>query len=265
MAHVFGMALVSEHKVRSTYMLLTMLHSLFGGVGKGPSKSAGLVVACGNGITTIKDRKHAVDFIKDPNVEGLVKSKMELTGANRLTVLLGHSHALLEPNASDIDIHPIVCNKIVGVHSGHIRNASDIFSTFQVVREGRYSGEAFFRLLNLLYYRYSNLHTQPMRSAAARVVHTAEGSFLTSWVCKDNPYLLWMASSVSGLIIRYYKTIGLLVFGDDPGCLDKAVQGFELGDYDFIAAEKETLIGIDLHSRTILKKSFSEASVPIND
>ena len=223
------------------------------------SQSTGLAVVTGSAIKVIKDTADARTFSTNRNVAQLLDTSICLEGTNMLVSIIGHCHTVMPKAACIDDIHPVVCNSIVGVHSGYAANHADLFHVYGLKRTGTYHGEIVFRLINYLYHNCRTVCEQPLSHAAGVACRVNNGTSTSAFVCKDNPYLLWLSCCSGELFIRHYEDIGLIVFADDLTILSEIDNRWSLDSFTQITLKKRRIMGINLFSGSVSNKNIDES------
>jgi len=98
----------------------------------------------------VKDRgtKATIAVSKAPVPATLFDPYIAKMPAKARRVILHTRYATQGSPLNNLNNHPIVSGKIVGVHNGHLSNDDDVFSYFSEARKGQVDSEAAFALLN---------------------------------------------------------------------------------------------------------------------
>lgn len=256
---IFGMAFTQGHKIHNSVLVNRMFRNLMLFSARGKAQTSGVAITTDANITVVKEACSAQDFQSNANFKYALDSNMLLDTTSRLISLIGHCHTKKPEKYVSADIHPIVCNNIVGVHSGNVANADTLFSAYNLIRKGTYSGEIAFSLMNYLYCNYKIEYDQPLRQAMALVMRIISGNSNIAFVSKTNPYTLWLGTERNPLYVRDYYKEGLIVFAEETEAIDDTVNNWSLGSYKERIMAENSVLAYDLYTNTYLCKSISEA------
>lgn len=258
MASIFGMAFTRGHKISNTHLVDKMFRSLMLSAGSIRSYSAGAAITTDSKITVVKEACSVQEFQHNEEFKYALNSNIRLTTTSRLLSLIGHCHTKKPEKHVNDDIHPIVCNNIIGVHAGHVMNADSLFSAYNLIKKGTYSGEIAFRLLNYLYCNYKTEYDQPLRQAIALVMRVISGNSNIACVSKTNPFTLWLGTERRPLYVRDYWREGLIVFAEESDYIDTAAKSWSLGAYKERRMPEDSVMAFDLYTNTYLCKSIAQ-------
>jgi len=125
------------------------------------------------------------------------------------------------PHIYNVNNHPIVANKVIGVHNGMIANDDLLFRTYKHVisREGLVDSEIIFRLIDMYVAKGYDLVT-----ATKKTSKELYGSYVCAFVHVDYPdYLTLFSGDYSpDATIDIYKDLKLMVFASTTSILRKS-------------------------------------------
>jgi hypothetical protein len=141
---------------------------------------------------------------------------------NGMRSLIGHTRAQTKgPHIYNVNNHPIVANKVIGVHNGMIANDDLLFRTYKHVisREGLVDSEIIFRLIDMYVAKGYDLVT-----ATKKTSKELYGSYVCAFVHVDYPdYLTLFSGDYSpDATIDIYKDLKLMVFASTTSILRKS-------------------------------------------
>ena len=203
-----------------------------------------------SGVAFISDKK--VYVVKD-GVSGSVLSKSikfktaceEMINEDLLQII-GHCRAQTKGSyLNNLNNHPIISDKVVGVHNGYVSNDDDLFRHYNqqtsMPREGEVDTEIIFRLID-----HFNKHNENnlMRSVSL-TSKEIEGSFACAFAQADKPHILGLFRLYNPTVIRYYKRNNMLLYCSTDTLINLALKEVKyniLQDYsDFPYNSKSSL------------------------
>ena len=178
--------------------------------------ATGLAVLHTNGeLTVYKAPIPATQFVETERYRGLLASP------DAQTVLwLGHTRLPTKGDPENNDNnHPILADKVVGVHNGRITNDDALFAQWGYPRQGEVDSEIIFRLLSGL-----NPHTDEAHYAAeaCQRLRLLEGKFTFLAADVRLPHRLLVLKHHNPLCVHYHEPWQALIFSSRYIFLRKA-------------------------------------------
>lgn len=164
--------------------------------------------------------------------------------------IIGHCRKTSAGTNDNVDNHPIICNKIIGVHNGTltINNVKEIFEYLQTDRSGSVDSEAIFRLMQ----HYTEDCTLPFSMDILKnVARSLNGSFATVCFNGNNPHQLPILRDTRPIVIGLIKSMQTVIVVSDKDFIKTAIMR-----YNNIAS---TILGMD-----IIKDSDIDYNEPNN-
>lgn len=156
-------------------------------------------------------RNKFLNIIKESNLKNGMRS------------LIGHTRAQTKgPHIYNVNNHPIVANKVIGVHNGMVINDDSLFRMYKhiISREGLVDSEIIFRLIDMYVAKGHDLVTATKKTS--RELH---GSYVCAFIHVDYPdYLTIFSGDYSpDATIDIYNDLKLMVFASTTSILRKSI------------------------------------------
>jgi len=190
------------------------------------------------------------------------------TGVN-LKCLLGHTrHPTKGSAAFNVNNHPILAGKVIGLHNGHIQNDDILFSMmkYNIKRIGQVDSEIIFRLLD------HELHKGRTLIDAVKSVHDRLlGDYACAFVDSRLPRYLTIftnAESYSNLYLYVYPNIKVMAFASTEEILKKSLKGDSALEPGFASTKTQFLNGgarIDMENGGLRRFELSKELLPFID
>lgn len=179
--------------------------------------TSGLIVLEENTIYTYKNNVPANKLLEEKEVNDIFDTILMGT---RTKAIIGHTRAQTKGSSMfNVNNHPIIANKVVGVHNGIICNDDTIFKVnANLKRRGQVDSEVIFRLLDD-YLGMGKSLVESVQLTARRLV----GSMACAFVYSGNPryVVLFRDASHTSLVVKIYKSEKFIAFASTEGILDK--------------------------------------------
>jgi len=181
-----------------------------------------------SGICLVTPTKRAIVYKarmpgKDlPTSYGYIKLMQHLTFKTNFRCLFGHTRAQTKGTEyKNVNNHPIVADRVIGVHNGMISNDDDLFSINKdMERSGKVDSEVIFRLINKFVRDGISL------SRAVRyTVKAILGSYACAFIHLDRPtYLTLFVGQLSNLVIHNFQKEKIMIFASTDAIISKAAE-----------------------------------------
>lgn len=185
------------------------------------SDASGLAVLTDENLSLFKTNLGANDFVKTANYSELLK------GINRKDVFraaIGHTRSMTKGDEQyNINNHPIIANRIVGVHNGVISNDDALFSRYgtDLKRSGEVDSEIIFRLID-----YHRRNGKTLVESVQETCSVMSGSFTCAFIDTEEPsyVTIFSNSTYSNAFIYVYESTKTIVFASSEYILDSALE-----------------------------------------
>lgn len=210
------------------------------------SSASGICILTKEGAYVYKDNLPAKRLIQTAEYGTIMK---ELHHKTEFKALIGHTRAPTQGSPLyNVNNHPIVTDRIIGVHNGHISNDFVLFNQFRdkMDRKGEVDSEIIFQLID--YYRSEDKSlVESVKEAADKLI----GGYACAFIDRKNPrYLsIFTNNKFESVSVLFFSTISSIVFASTKSILNKALEGNSGVDPQFatgILELKESGIRIDL-------------------
>jgi len=265
MCGIFGIAFLQEHKINNPKIIKIILRKLFDQSELRGRDATGIAFATDSDVSVIKHNICATKFIKSNFYEKAEELHIDKT-LERLRVIIGHTRARTKGTPLDRNNnHPVVTNRVIGIHNGNISNDDDLFGeyikTFPSVfrRKGRVDTEIIFRLID----HYKHHVGLPIHDAVSTTNKLIKGNYACAFIDATTPWMLYLFRDWAPTDVIYYPEYGLVMFSSAESFIKRAVEGFNFGlgvklDYD-----KESCLFINTISNKIATFSFEKEYVQV--
>ena len=185
-----------------------------------------------SGVAFISDTK--IYVVKD-GVSGKTLSKSmkfreaceEMVNENLLQII-GHCRAQTKGSfLHDVNNHPIVANKIIGVHNGQVSNDDILFDKYvkqgNMIRAGEVDTEIIFRLMD---YYTNNKNTDIVKSVY-KALEELNGSFSCAFTHVDKPHILGLFRVYNPTTVRHYIKDDMVIYCSAGNLINVALNKFK--------------------------------------
>lgn len=254
MCAIFGLGFMHNHEIRNGSLIQNFVRALFlQNMSRGRT-SSGLAYTSYKGIKVIKKNVPASIFINLP--EYAVTESECVTFDTHSTPLSILGHCRLKTKGTELNNennHPIICNKVVGIHNGCISNDDELFTVYEKVfgRNGEVDSEIIFALIDYF------SRTCPIHEAIQKMSAIVYGSLACAMVHELQPHVIWLFRRYNPCDVVLFKNVGLLSWSSDKNYINSAMGG-SLGEGETIQLPQNSGIGINLHSNRIHRFTIEE-------
>jgi glucosamine 6-phosphate synthetase-like amidotransferase/phosphosugar isomerase protein len=250
MCAIFGLGLMKGHTLKEETILQNIVRTLFIQSKARGSHASGLAVTNAYEIGVIKTNVAATEFINLPEYKDMERTYINSVGdpAHWPTIsVLGHCrHQTKGTSLDNTNNHPIVRDKVVGIHNGMIGNDDDIFRVYRATfdRNGLVDSEAIFALME----HFSALSGGTV-NAIQRLAKSLSGSFACAAVHRDQPHLIWLFRRSNPCVVALFKKVGLVMWASAEAYINEATHTYysTLGPGEIIEYPVNSCMCIDLH------------------
>jgi len=140
---------------------------------------------------------------------------------------IGHTRAKTKGTQYlNVNNHPIVSGKVVGVHNGMISNDEDIFRMDkELVRKGTVDSEVIFSLLD----NYISKKNRTITYAVTNTTDALIGSFSCAFFHTNHPnYVTLFTGSFANIVIYDFKDKEIMIFASSDTILERALEDIKM-------------------------------------
>lgn len=254
MCAIFGLGFQKGHNICNNEMVRTIVRKLFlENMVRGRTAS-GLAFCSGGEVQVIKKNVAACDFIQLPEYKKAELAYMTVqaptsipeTAISKFPPVAMIGHCRLKTKGSElnnVNNHPIVRDRVVGVHNGIISNDDELFMQFEKEfdRNGRVDSEIIFALIE-----HFSGNAGAIAPAIQKAASVLRGGYACAMTHVNQPYIVWLFRHYGPCSVLHYKDVGLVIWSSLSHYITEAVKGFTLGEPTEIAFEQEHGLAIDL-------------------
>lgn len=247
MCSIFGLGFQKGHKIKDVGTIKSIMAGLLKAGESRGRDAAGLAVTSGKKIVVLKDPITGSELANSTGFDKLFRDDVRLKNTGDTSVptmsILGHCRAQTQGTYKNNDNnHPIVTEKVIGVHNGMISNDANLFSLFpDMKRKAEVDSEAIFRMMD-----FALNNGKSMKEAIQITGKQLAGWYACAAVSVMNPFVLWLFKDRTPVDVLYYQSVGLVIFATAKDMIKKATRGHSLGKPTVIPIAAHTGIGIDL-------------------
>ena len=152
-----------------------------------------------------------------------------ISSGHFFTSLLGHTRLQTKGNEKfNENNHPIIANKVVGVHNGVISNDDHLFEQYEnkIDREGEVDSEIIFRLIDMYMKNNENNIIEAVNKTSNEII----GSYVCAFIHLDCPNYLTIFKNYAypDVSIYFYDSIGIIIFASSDEIIDNATASLKL-------------------------------------
>ena len=263
MCGIFGIAFLKGHKVSDPKIIKVILKKLFEESKVRGTDASGVAFATDNDISVIKHNIDAYKFTRSNFYEKAEELHIDKT-YEELRVILGHTRAKTKGTPEDRNNnHPVVTNRVIGVHNGNISNDDDLFDEYKAAfpgsfkRKGRVDTEIIFRLLD----HYRHTIGLQMYDTISTTNNLIRGGYACAFVDAGEPWMLYLFKDWSPTDVIFYPDYGLIIFASAKAFIRSATKGLSLGESMELEYDRESCLSVNTISNKINTFKFEKKSV----
>lgn len=257
MCAIFGIGFLDGNKAKKE-VITELVKRIFIECQARGTHASGMALVNKSEIAVYKKNVRATDFVERQEYEDTLDAF--LSGINnhnidKPLVLLGHTRFETKGTRENNDNnHPIVANKVVGVHNGHIGNDDQLFNMFQLEhksdvfpRKAKVDSEIIFRLVD----HFSKVEKMNLCKSIKSAAEKLTGNYACGMVSARKPNLLWMFRNNNPMSIRLFNETGIIVFASMMSYITQSICGLNLEKGKEIKIDQDKCIGVNMLNNKI--------------
>jgi glucosamine 6-phosphate synthetase-like amidotransferase/phosphosugar isomerase protein len=254
MCAIFGVGFQFNTKIGGSTVARKIIRNLFVENMMRGRTASGIAYVRQDEITVLKDAVQGDKFIDSANYTDLETYRMVLADRvplkDRPYFVMGHCR--LKTKGTELDNknnHPIVRDKVVGVHNGIISNDDALFTRYKNTfdRKATVDSEIIFALIE--YYA----ETHKIHDAISRATQELCGGYGCTMVHTSQPHVLWFFRNHSPCDIFHYKEEGFIVWSSSSYFIEESLKEFNFKKPEIIEFPARTGIAIDFYRNKIFR------------
>jgi len=186
--------------------------------------ASGICIVSGKKAKVFKEHIPGSCLPKEEGYKDIMKS---ITYQENFQFMIGHVRARTKGSELfNVNNHPIISGKVIGVHNGVISNDEDIFKVEKDLnRRGEVDSEVIFSLLN----KAISIDKSTIISAVQRTSQALVGSYSCAFLHLDHPnYLTLFSGNYANIVLHDFRNYKLMVFGSTDDVITKAGKDISL-------------------------------------
>lgn len=183
--------------------------------------ASGLCVVSRDKIRIFKDKLPASELVKTHGYSDIVKN---IHSNQPFRYVFGHARSETKgDHRFNVNNHPIIADKVVGVHNGMISNDDQLFvkHASDIQRAGKVDSEIIFRLIDMQMRVYGKNIVSSVQAAAEEL----RGSFACAFTTSRNSRYLTLFRNSASIAIYRIPISDILVFASTEEILKSSMQG----------------------------------------
>lgn len=215
MCAIFGMGLFKNHKFEDSEVLIEIINRLFEKSEAFGRSASGLAVMREEKLHVLRRPVSGSNLIKTPVYLSFIQKCIRVGERhepnNGLISIIGHCRLPTKGSpANNLNNHPIVIDKLAGVHNGEISNDDGIFEMFKksIDRIAEVDTEIIFQLVNYFSKNGVVSTIDAIREAAKQML----GSYACGMLNAKKPHNLYLFRHQAPTKIVYYPKVKLIFF-----------------------------------------------------
>jgi glucosamine 6-phosphate synthetase-like amidotransferase/phosphosugar isomerase protein len=251
MCGILGMAFQRGHTMKDSGEVKDILHKLFVESEVRGGTATGCSFVDLHDAMIIKHHIRAKRFIETDYYINAVNKRIVMGTDSEPIIILGHTRLKTKGTQYEShNNHPIVTDKVVGVHNGVISNDDALFDLYNMPRKGRVDSEAIFRVIE-----HHLKNKMDMENAICAASNVLLGSYACAAVELKIPWTLWLFRNSGPISLFRYPAKGLVIFASAERFIKEAVKGLDLGTPAEMEIKADEGVGMNmLQNRQVLFK-----------
>jgi len=242
MCGILGMAFQAGHTMKDSKEVLGIWHKLLVESNIRGSHATGCAFINLHNAIVIKHHIPAERFVDTDYYKKVSEKYLKMNSEQPPLIVIGHTR--LKTKGSPLNTHnnhPILTDKVVGVHNGIISNDDSLFDLYKMKRKAQVDSEVIFRLIE--HHLNDGLEMEEAIQEATRVLI---GGLACAAVQIDIPWVLWLFRTGGPISIYRFPERGLVLFASAGIFLDEATKGLDLGNKASVTLKDDYGIGINV-------------------
>ena len=262
MCSILGLGFMRGHKAEDSKMIRTIMrHLLIESEGRGTDAS-GLAFINSKTIHVVKKDIRGSKLISLPEYTQAEHQYMTFSTATPgqggiiakepPIAFIGHCRQQTKGSYLDNNNnHPIVRDKVVGVHNGCISNDDRLFRIYEKTfnRNGLVDSEIIFALIE----QFSKAAHKSVAASIQKMSKATAGSFACAMTHGHQPYIVWLFRRSNPCEIVIFRDIGMVIWASSGRYIENATKNYEavIGNGEIMEFKPNSGMGIDLHRNII--------------
>jgi len=240
MCGIFGLVNYGDSSYVKAGIFRTAVNKLLKESERRGRDASGICVVTGKKAHMYKSNTQGSDLVKTAGYSDTIR---RINHTNDFRSVIGHTRAQTKGSKIfNVNNHPIVANKVIGVHNGVIGNDDSLFDEYRgrITRAGQVDSEIIFRLID--HYMSKN---KTIIESVRNTHEDLSGSYACAFIHMDEPrYLtIFNNSRHSGVTLYIFKGAQSMVFASTEGIIKDAMTAGTALDPSYMSYSIEVSYG----------------------
>ena len=223
MCGIFGIGFLS--KCRNPKFITQVIKGLLTSVEDRGTDAAGVAFVSDTKVYVVKDGVPGNTLSKSIKFKDACEEMIN----EDLLQIIGHCRAQTKGSfLHNVNNHPIVSNKVIGVHNGQVSNDDTLFKKYAkqvgMTREGEVDTEIIFKLID--HYNDDSKDTDLVKSVY-KSLEELNGSFACAFTHSEKPHILGLFRTYNPTIVRHYLKDNMIMYCSADSLIDSALDKFK--------------------------------------
>ena len=245
MCGISGICLLNGHNFDTEEANVLMSKLLIYSTRRG-GDATGVAIIKGSKALVFKHHITGREFVDTDYYKEMMEKGLRFnSNTDRSMIILGHNRAQTKGSyLNRHNNHPIISNRVVGVHNGYITNDNALFKQNRrnFDRKAEVDSEIIFRLIDY-YARGIDANTMKAIKKVGRIM---SGSYACAAVNLRCPWVLWLFRATNPTVIMHYPKRGITVFASEEDLIKQASEDMDLGAAMKISYKANEGLGINV-------------------
>jgi glucosamine 6-phosphate synthetase-like amidotransferase/phosphosugar isomerase protein len=184
--------------------------------------ASGISIGTEKEVTVLRRPMSAAQLLGTDLYHRITNDKITLNKGNLFLSAIGHCRTPTKGEPSNnLNNHPIVIDRIVGIHNGVVMNDNELFQRFRLDRRAEVDTEIIFALIN---HFLSARDGDTTYEAIIRTAAVISGSYSCALQDSLNPYNLYLFRGYAPGVVLNYPESGVLLFATSSYMITDAVE-----------------------------------------
>jgi len=170
----------------------------------------------------------------------------KISSKENFKFMIGHTrHKTKGTQLNNINNHPIVADRVIGVHNGVINNDDHLFNIEELHRAGEVDSEVIFRLIDVFV-----KDNHELIEAVRKTARALTGSFSCAFIHTYHPeYVTLFTGPQANIALHDFRDQKIMIFASTSHIIDRATEGMTTFKYPTSKLELASNAGIRINSK----------------
>lgn len=247
MCAICGIGFMKDHSLRTPQVIKEIISNLLIECQKGGRQATGVSIMTEKEAHVLRRPVNGTHFVSLPEYADFLRETIQFKKGQEILSVIGHCRFPTKGDPSNhFNNHPIVCDRIVGVHNGCIGNDDELFAEHGMKRIAEVDTEIIFSLIN-----HHKTLGKSTHEAVVATTNQIQGSYACAMQDLSNPYALYLFRAFGPTDIKYFPSLGVVFFATSQTFIENSVRFANLGVSNSVNYPNDTGIIFDLFKKKI--------------